>query len=329
MSVAHDASAMRLPLALAPEYRPRVWGGARLRAATPPIGELWAVYDGSRIIGGPWAGRTLRELVAIAAPALLGAHALSCAGGFPLLIKLLDTADWLSVQVHPDDAQAVQRDGPGVCGKAEAWHVIEGEREAELIGGVLPGTTQQALERAIRNGGLLDLLSRRGARAGETFLLPPGTLHALGPGLLVYEVQQPSDITYRVFDWDRPVAEGRALHRDQALAVSRADGPVEPQRLCTSPRDGDRTRLLATRWFNLDLLHSAGAAVPLDTCGETPHALTAIAGAAELRGAGWRQALPRLTSVLVPAACGAYEIVGQRDGCSVLLATPGDADGVR
>jgi mannose-6-phosphate isomerase len=328
---AADTAAMDVhrptPFTLSPDYRPRVWGGQRLRAATPPIGELWAVWDENRIVDGAWAGRTLGEVVREHGAALLGGDGAACHGRFPLLIKLLDTADWLSVQVHPDDEQARRLEGPEGCGKAEAWHIVAANDEAALISGVRPGTEPEALADAIRGGTLLDLVERRQPRAGETYLLEPGTVHALGPGLLLYEVQQPSDITYRVFDWNRPAAEGRALHIEQSAAVARADRaavPLTPMAL----GDGNRAPLLRTPWFNLDLVVSGRQPLAIAPSGGV-QVLTAIAGAAVLRGDGWQYHLPAFGSVVVPAACGAYRLGGQDEPCRVLLATPGGVRGVR
>ena len=321
------STARPTPFALVPDYRPRVWGGQRLRAATPPIGELWAVWDENRIADGAWAGLTLRAAVAEHDAELLGQHAAGCGGRFPLLIKLLDTADWLSVQVHPDDEQARQLEGPDGCGKAEAWHIIAADESAALINGVHAGTRQEALVAAIRDGSLLDLVERRRPRAGETYMLEPGTVHALGPGLLLYEVQQPSDITYRVFDWDRPAREGRALHIEQSAAVARADRSATPLTPAV-PGDGERAPLLRTPWFNLDLITSARHPLDIGTQGGV-QVLTAIEGTAMLRGEGWRYPLPPLMSAVVPAGCGAYRLGGQDGPCRVLLAAPGDTGGVR
>jgi mannose-6-phosphate isomerase len=138
---------------------------------------------------------------------------------FPLLVKLLDCADWLSVQVHPNDEQAADLVGTGQYGKTEAWHFLEVEPGTSILAGVKPGTTPAALAAAIRTGRILEVAQRLEVRPGETYLIPAGTLHALGPGLLLYEVQQASDTTYRVYDWDR--RPGRAgLHIEESVAVT-------------------------------------------------------------------------------------------------------------
>lgn len=212
-------------LPLAPRFQPRVWGGERLAPPTPdglPIGEAWIADGDSVVTDGPLAGRPVHELLRDHPRTLLGDQ-LDPDAGFPLLIKLLDCRDWLSVQVHPNDAQAQRMVGPHERGKTEAWHFLHVEPGAALLAGITPGTTPTALADAIRQGSILDVSERHEPAEGDTLFIPAGTLHALGPGLLLYEVQQASDTTYRVYDWDRPASAGRALHLEESVAVTRAD----------------------------------------------------------------------------------------------------------
>jgi len=294
---------------LIPEYHHRVWGGRRLRPdADQPIGEAWIVYENNRIAGGCYAGRTLAGLAAEFGAALLGEAVVAHTGTrFPLLIKLLDCNDWLSIQVHPNDAQAIALEGPGRFGKTEAWHVLEASPGACLIAGVRPGTRPDDLARAIREGRVLEVVQRRSARAGDTIFTPAGTLHALGPGLLIYEVQQTSDITYRVWDWNRPASAGRALHIEQALAVTdpEATGQVYPLRPML---DADAQRLVTCPYFTLDLLTSKDDALALDTDGQSFHALTVVQGSAIVESSDQAALLGQFETVLIPAACRAYQI---------------------
>ena len=296
------------PLRLAPELHPRVWGGQRLRAGKPTIGEAWVVHEHNRVLDGPAAGRTLAEVAAAAGPAVLGQRVVRQTGSrFPLLIKLLDTADWLSLQVHPNDEQAAALEGPGAVGKTEAWHFLEAALEAQVICGLRPGVGRAALAAAIRDGTILDLAAHVPVRAGETIFMPAGTVHALGPGLLLYEVQQASDITYRVYDWNRPQTAGRALHIEQSLAVAdpRASAHVVPAPAASD----DATAMLATcAYFTLELIVARSRAVQFDTLGESFHALTVVEGEARVAGDGWDVVLARLETVVIPAACHAYTI---------------------
>jgi len=308
------------PFRLVPDYRHRVWGGHRLRPGPEPIGEAWLVFDHNTVAGGQHAGLTLAKMAAQAGEALLGSHGMLAAGGnFPLLLKLLDTSDWLSVQVHPNDEQAHRLEGPTARGKTEAWHILDAAADAQLIVGPRPGIGQDALESAIRNGTLLDCIMHERVREGDTVLVPAGTVHALGPGLLLYEVQQSSDITYRVFDWNRPQTPARTLHVEQSASVASAASTARVQPLPPIAPAGGAVPLTSCRYFTLAMVAAGDEPVRLDTRGETFHALTVIGGEAMLTGEGWTAALSRLDTVLVPAACGSYTIRG-RGGLRLLKA---------
>src|SRR5918912_2831107 len=143
---------------LEPQYRERVWGGQRLKAAEPPVGEAWVAFGGSRVRDGECEGRTVGELAAEFGEGLLGRYVFETYGGrFPLLVKLLDCADWLSVQVHPNDEQAARLVGPGETGKTEAWYFIDAEPGAAIYAGVRAGTSRDELNGAVRAGRVLDV----------------------------------------------------------------------------------------------------------------------------------------------------------------------------
>ncbi len=296
-------------LRLIPIYQPRVWGGRRLKPdADQPIGEAWVIYEHNAIADGRYAGRTLGALAAESGVELLGEAAVRHTGTrFPLLIKLLDCQDWLSVQVHPNDAHAVALEGPGHFGKTEAWHVLEAAPEARLLAGVKPHVSSNALAQAIQHGRVLDVLCEWPVRAGDTIFIPAGALHALGPGLLIYEVQQTSDITYRVWDWDRPASAGRPLHTQQAMVVADPEARSEPQPL-RPMLDTDAQRLVSCAYFTLDLLTSRAETLALDTKGQSFHALTVVQGTALVEHRDQAVQLGQYESVIVPACCQAYQI---------------------
>lgn len=294
-------------LQLQPEYRDYVWGGQRLRPGQLTA-EQWAVYEGDRIAEGPLAGRTLAEVTAAYGDALLGEKAMARTGArFPLLIKLLDCAQWLSVQVHPNDEQALALEGPGHFGKTEAWHVLDAAPNAQLIAGVEPGLDAETLAAAIRDGRILDHLPYRDVKVGDTVFMPAGAIHALGPGLLIYEVQQTSDWTYRVYDWGRPQTGGRVLHIDKSIAVANPDADTS---LLPPPAlgDGDLATLVRCPYFTLELAVSQTRSLALDTGGEAFHALTVIEGCAEVVAGEDTVTLRQYETAVVPAACGAYEL---------------------
>jgi mannose-6-phosphate isomerase len=293
---------------LEPQFRERVWGGQRLRPADPPVGEAWIVHDDSRVMGGPDDGRTLAELVRADAPGLLGRDVLARTGErFPLLIKLLDCADWLSVQVHPDDAQARRLVGPDEFGKTEAWYFLDTEPGATILAGVREGTDAGALEAAIRAGRVLDVAERQTVEAGDTVFIAAGTLHALGPGMLLYEVQQSSDTTYRVYDWDRPASAGRALHLDESVAVTDPEGRAVR---ATTPRPDHSGAQTAVRcpYFELEVIDLVDSALPGDTAGRSFHVLTVTEGTVAVTHAQGEVNVETQGTVLIPARAGAYDL---------------------
>lgn len=299
------------------QYRERVWGGQRLKQAAEPIGEAWIAYGGSRVAAGEAAGRSLDELNAELGAALVG-EAVSARFGrhyFPLLVKLLDCADWLSVQVHPNDEEARRMVGPDAHGKTEAWHFLEAEPGARILAGVKPGVSEAQLADAIRGGHILDVAESHDIHTGDSIRIPAGTLHALGPGLLLYEVQQESDTTYRVYDWDRPASAGRALHIEESVAVTRPD--LHGQVIPLPGLSGGEAELLRSPYFVLDRLELSG---PQEghTRGQSFHLLTSIAGGAEVTAGGETVSLKQYETVLVAGAVGPYTVAGE--GSSVLRA---------
>lgn len=212
---------MLYPLTFRPVFKERVWGGRNLERlyAKPlppdaPIGESWEITDRpegvSVIANGPLAGKTLRWLMEHHRRDVLGAGAAE-QGPFPVLIKILDAADKLSVQVHPPASIAAQLGGEP---KTEMWYVADATPEADLFIGLKAGITREEFERRIAEGTVAECLHRLPVQAGSVMFLPSGRLHAIGAGNVIFEIQQNSDTTYRVFDWNRAGLDGkpRELH---------------------------------------------------------------------------------------------------------------------
>ncbi len=229
-----------LPLIFEPIFKRRVWGGRRLETCLQkklplddPIGESWEVADlegdQSVVAVGPHAGKTFAEMIQWWGADLLGRAAL-IDGRFPLLLKFLDAAQPLSVQVHPSEEQA-RLAGGTVRMKNEAWYVIDAAPESWILRGLKDGVDAEELRRAIGAGRIETVMNRIPARRGHAYYLPSGTPHALGPGVLVAEVQTPSDVTYRLFDWNRvepATGQPRDLHVELALSSMRYEA-VPPQ----------------------------------------------------------------------------------------------------
>jgi len=218
---------MLYPLTFQPIFKERVWGGRSLerlyRKALPPdvpIGESWEITDRpegvSVITNGPLAGKTLRWLMENHRDELLGASD-SPPARFPLLIKILDAQDKLSVQVHPPPAVAAKLGGEP---KTEMWYITEAAPNAQLFVGLQRGVTRADFERRIQDGTVAECIHNINVKTGDAMFLPSGRIHAIGAGNVIFEIQQNSDTTYRVFDWNRLGLDGkpRELHVPQALA---------------------------------------------------------------------------------------------------------------
>jgi mannose-6-phosphate isomerase len=218
---------MLYPLTFYPIFKERIWGGRKLEQlyhkalpAGVPIGESWEISDrpgeASVIANGPLAGKDLRWLMENHARELLGA-APSQSGKFPLLIKILDAQQKLSLQVHPPAHKAAQLGGEP---KTEMWYLADAAPDAELFVGLKRGVTRAQFERELQAGSVADCFHRIKVQKGDALFLPSGRVHALGAGMVIFEIQQNSDTTYRVFDWNRVGLDGkpRALHIPQSLA---------------------------------------------------------------------------------------------------------------
>ena len=309
------------PLRLLPKYREYIWGGKRLRPTHPiQTAEAWVVYEKNKILEGPYQGQTLSQASDALKVDLLGRRVMERTGlRFPLLIKLLDCAEWLSLQVHPDDQQAQRLEGVEFFGKTEAWHILDAKEGAQLIGGVREGIEAEELKQAIRDGSVIDLVQFIHVVKGDTILMLPGTLHAIGPGLMLYEVQQTSDITYRVYDWKRPQTPERRLHIEESLVVA------DPRRVSKATalpevKDGTHSMLCQSDYFQLHYLISRHRPAQLDTGGESFHALTGIQGQGVVVLNGQVYPLNLYESLIIPACCGAYEVTAKNDDFRVLLA---------
>jgi len=249
---------------LRPILKEKVWGGRALAAFGKPlprdanIGESWELADlattsasgggggaeHSVIDNGPLAERTIRDAVAILGSDLMGSARVSATGGFPLLVKFLDARENLSVQVHPSPAYAASC--PGANLKTECWYIMAAAPGAVIYKGIKPGVDRATFAGHIKSGDVVNDMIAIPAVVGECHNLPSGTCHALGAGVLVAEVQTPSDTTYRVYDWGR---SGRELHVDEALECIQF-GPCEPA--TTLPPGATRGRLVTTEYFTVD-----------------------------------------------------------------------------
>ncbi len=304
------------PLQFEEVYKEKVWGGRKLEKVLgkvlPPgqmIGESWEITEEGTVRNGIYRGRTLQTLTAELGTYLLGERVTS--PHFPLLTKFIDSQEVLSVQVHPADQYALEQEGEPF-GKTEAWYVIHAEPGAELIHGFKHRIDAQEMKLAIGEGRLGEHLYNLEVTAGDVVFVPAGTVHAIKPGIVVFEIQQSSDRTYRIYDWNRVGLDGkpRPLHVEKALAVTDFGLWRAHKVKSIAVREGDnrRTYLVACRYFVLELweLEVEQAAGQNHT---TLRLYSLLEGKVAIEyGAGKRLEVGQGQSVLIPAYIGRYVV---------------------
>jgi mannose-6-phosphate isomerase len=340
------------PIRLEASLHETLWGGQRLErdgwkhlpSNEVAIGEAWETEISTVVQNGPYAGKTLGELVEIMDVALLGEQSMSIFGRrFPLLAKFIDANAKLSVQVHPDDAYAAKYEG-GKLGKTEFWYVLAAEPDATIVHGFRERTSREEIRKAIEEVRLETLLHEEPVTAGDVIFVPAGTVHAIGSGVMLYELQEYSDITYRLYDYGRLSTAGtpRELHVERSLDVCHYDvsscvkarpcklPPTSlPSASLTPTRDvttcwgwqagGDRTGyqircLVASPYFvTCETLLDANDGYVKDRADGSCVILTSLGADIELRyGQSFRQyeRLSRGQTMVLPAALGDYSIHG-------------------
>lgn len=339
-------SRMIPPLRLQPIIKQRPWGGRRLaqlwcesrrdNAAANGWAESWEVVtlgdDQSRIIGGEFAGRSLGDLIRERGSELLGER--TDFDQFPLLFKFLDAAERLSVQVHPNDGQALRLTG-GRHGKSEAWVIIAAEPDSQLSVGLKPGVERKVLEQHLAAGTVAECLNTFPAKVGDVISVPAGTVHAIGGGVALAEIQQTSDVTFRLFDWNRLDANGRPRDLHIAEAMPCIDFTREPEKPQTP-------RVLDPQQFSVTQQHAVGSSrheelihnehflwrrhqadrtlFALAECGRC-RIVSIIAGSAEIVSPMSRESLSAGDTLVVPASCGVVQVT-PTPSCLLLEALP-------
>ena len=313
-------------LRLEPAYKDYVWGGEKMKKEynknspyerTAESWELSCHKNGlTRISGGELDGATLCEAIERSRAAgvdILGSRAEKFED-FPVLIKLIDANSSLSIQVHPDNAYAFEHENGGY-GKTEVWYVVTADEGAELIYGFKRDVTKEELRLAIEGNALAPLLNSVPVKAGDVFFVPAGLLHAIGKGILICEIQQNSDTTYRVYDWGRVGADGkpRELHVEKALDVLKLEGE---RTRGFSPRlmqegDGYADYAVAECEYFTATVRKQRLASRLSTDGTTFKALTFLSGEGEIECDGERAAFVKGESFFLPATTAEYTVTGE------------------
>jgi mannose-6-phosphate isomerase len=305
------------PFLLEPWFSPRPWGTLDLSPwyalkPTEPIGEAWLTGDACTIATGPSAGQTFGAFVAGHKQEVLGKLA-STFSDYPLLLKILFPHEKLSVQVHPDDALA-QQSGQ-LRGKTECWYVLTADPGAAVALGLQPGTDADRIRNAVADHTMEALMVQVPVSVGDMVFVDAGTVHAIGPGVILLETQQTSDITYRLYDYGRP----RELHVEKAIEATRyhtSAGKIAPSQQAQS------TLLIDQKYFAVDRLsQAAGSSIELNGTG-TPHTLVLVSGDAEIVSATASLALKQGQAAIIPASLAAYTLRSAGGGTVVRSIPP-------
>ncbi|GAC1496932.1 MAG: hypothetical protein NVS1B2_18130 [Vulcanimicrobiaceae bacterium] len=317
------------PLLLEPQERELIWGGHALverygKHASPDatIGESWECYDGNRIASGDHRDATLAQLRTTLGPVLMGGA--DAAQPFPILTKIIDARAPLSVQVHPGDDYARRVEHQPV-GKTECWYILEAEAGASIVLGWNRDTSREEYLQRVADGSLGELLREVPVRAGDVFHLPAGTMHAIGAGIVLFETQQTSDLTYRIFDYNRVGADGkpRPLHVEKAADVldyrAATGGAIAS---LDYHLDGTaRTLLVADPRFTVERI-ALDASPQALACEGMPLVVFALEAPVALVAGGERLALAPYQSALVPASLETVAACGAAGPARIVTAAP-------
>ena len=308
------------PVKLTPAFKDYLWGGERLKTEfckntdLTPLAESWelsAHKDGQSIVAeGAYKGLTLTAYLDAVGKDALGAVCEKY-GYFPLLIKLIDAKGDLSVQVHPSDEYAMEHEGE--YGKTEMWYILDCEEGAALYYGFREDTAREAYESAIKEGRLTDILNRVPVKRGDVFFIPAGTVHAIGAGILICEIQQNSNTTYRVYDYNRRDKDGnlRPLHVEKALAVS----DLKKSPALPAIPDGEDVLLAACGYFEVRRLRFGGSGTVTATP-ESFTALTVTEGEGILSDGETALSFRKGDTLFIPAQKAAFTVTG---ACEMIL----------
>lgn len=307
------------PLKFKGIYKERIWGGEKLATefgkklpkSVEPIGESWEISgvegDVSTVANGTLKGNNLNELIEVYMDELVGDEVFKRFGEeFPLLIKLIDAQDNLSIQVHPDDELSAARHN--AYGKTEMWHIISAEEGAQIYLGFKEDTTKERYMEYLNAGKLEELLNSYKVKAGETYFIPAGAIHAIGRGVLLAEIQQTSDITYRVYDFNRVDSAGktRELHTELALDAISYEASDE-YNVSVTPVSGDAVEIQSCKYFASELRDVKGT-TEIDLAGRDSFTIfICLEGSVEVSTTGNDESntasvsLAKGESILIPA----------------------------
>jgi mannose-6-phosphate isomerase len=305
------------PLKFKPIYKEKLWGGQKIKTvlgqdfgSAKNCGESWVVSDVpgdvSVVENGALKGLTLNELVAKFGADLLGKNAAS-ETRFPLLVKFLDAAQDLSLQVHPNDTLAQARHG--CLGKSEMWYIIQADDQAELISGFAKKTNAQEYLQHLENGKILSLMHHEKVESGDCFFIEAGRVHTIGKGILLAEIQQTSDVTYRIYDFDRTDDKGqkRELHTELALDALDFEA-VGSNKVKTKVAAGSSQCLVSCKYFTTNIIAVEKRMICDYSFLDSFVLLTCVKGEAKIKNEAGEASISAGEAVLVPAQAGSVGI---------------------
>lgn len=300
------------PLKFKPIFKDKIWGGDKIKSvmgmdygSLPNCGEAWIVSgvenDSSEVTNGFLTGNELNELVEVYMGELVGEFNFERFGNeFPVLVKILDARDWLSVQVHPDDQLAEER-GLG-RGKTEMWYVLDAEPGSELISGFSKSISKEEFQQRINSGTIKEVMNYEEVKKGDLFFMPAGRVHALGPGILLAEIQETSDTTYRIYDWDRTDDKGnpRALHIEESIDAIDYTKSEEAKSPYTKKQKGT-TPLVKCEHFTTSLIEVSEPIAKDYSALDSFIILICLEGAVRIESEAGVEILTKGETILVPA----------------------------
>ena len=320
------------PIRIDPIFKPRIWGARSLAPLFPeksdlaePIGEAWLTGVDCRIGCGPYSGKTLGEAWREMPAERRGSQ---FAGGcdFPLLLKFIFPKDRLSIQVHPDDEYAsLHEAAAGGRGKTEMWHVVSGDANAQVLVALKAGVDRAQFLQALDNGTIESLFQSCPVYAGDTFFLPAGTPHSIGPGMIVCEVQEYSDLTYRLYDYGRVDGSGkpRELHLEKALAVMKfgqtCGGKIVPVPL--PDESANRYLLAACRYFATERWN-LGATAQMQSTPRRFELFVILTGSGYIHSQGPADSYGSGECWLIPASLGGFSVQPEQSSAFIRTFVP-------
>lgn len=313
---------MPYPLRFTPHYFTKIWGGRKIETllgrellAQDPVGESWELSDHphgrSIICNGVDAGKSLHELLQRDGEKLIGRNLKAAEEAeFPLLVKYIDANDKLSVQVHPDDEYARQHEGEP--GKTEMWYVLQADPGSCLIAGIREGVTAEQFRAALADGDPAALLNHLPVKTGDSIFIPSGRIHAIMPGLLILEIQQSSDTTYRLYDWNRAGLDGqlRELHIEPAMAVSNWQDitPTTINMSCKEYTGYCKLTLAKCQYFQVDK-YQLKDSLSFNYDGASFHIINIIRGSGIIQWDGGTEKLHFADTLLIPADLTSFTLI--------------------